>query len=226
MTADIQPHPAAPPSDAPANDAPANDAPANDAPASVDLAAATRAGRQFRAALGIAAGTPDGGDAGRHLARAHALVLGTPPPPTVGQSPSQDLVVVLAIAVSSLRPQHLLPVPARADMAYLPRGFVVSPPASAGAVRYLAAPPRPVSHTAARPAHRLQEAVRPAGSAVTVRLDHTCPPGDDPPGTDATVTGTALCGLLHEDRSLRADYRTLTSTPSARNERRRGRRTR
>jgi len=204
MTADIQPHLAGPPSDAPASDA----------PVSVDLPAATRAGRQFLAALGIATGTPDGRDAGRQLARAYAMVLGTePPPPTVEQSPSQDLAVVPATAVWSLCPQHLLPIPARANVGYLPRGYVVSAPALARALRYLAAPPQQVSHIAARLAHWLQEAVRPAGSAVTVRLDHTCPPGNDPPGTDAAVAGTALRGRLREIAASEPKFAPLPARP-------------
>jgi GTP cyclohydrolase I len=183
------------------------------APAGVDLSAAARAGHEFLAALGVPTDTLDGGDAGWQLAHAYATVLVTAPPaPTVQRWPNQDLMVLPAVSVWSLCPEHLLPISGRADVGYLPRGLVIPPPMLAEALRYLAAPPQPVSRLAGQLADWVQAAVRPAGCGVTVRLDHTCPSDTDPPGTQPNVTSTALRGLLRDDRSIRTEFLTLTST--------------
>ncbi|PKV99879.1 GTP cyclohydrolase I [Amycolatopsis echigonensis] len=191
--------------------------PRDEATGSIDLSAAAEAATAFLAALGLPDDASVRGDAGWRLARTYATVLATEPPPPATEhldADGGDLVVIPAITLGTLCPDHLLPITALARVGYLPDRLVAPTPIIADAMRYLAAPPQSVARLAGRLADWLHAATHAHGVGVTVQVEHTCPLPPGPSAADVTGVGTALRGRVRDDPAIRAELLSLTNVPA------------
>ncbi|WP_163511563.1 GTP cyclohydrolase I FolE [Fodinicola acaciae] len=174
-----------------------------------DLAAATRAARDFLAALGVSCDNPGMRKSPQRMAEAYAAMI-TARPFEMTTFPNDErydeLVVVKSIPVQSVCEHHLLPFVGLAHVGYLPADRILGLSKFARVVEMFAHRPQVQERLTQQIARWLDDQLAPKGVGVVIEAEHMCMTlrGVRAPGT---VTRTsAVFGVIRDIPESRAEF--------------------
>ena len=121
-------------------------------------------------------------------------------------SDTDEMVVVSNIELYSLCEHHLLPFIGHAHVAYLPRGKVIGLSKVARIVDMYARRLQIQEKMTSEIANAIDEVLKPQGVGVVIEAEHSCMTlrGVDVPG--ASLTTSALLGVVRDDHRTREEF--------------------
>lgn len=175
----------------------------------VDLATATRAARDFLAALGVPCDTESTERTPRRMAEAYAAMLTSRPfeATTFPNDEAYDeLVVVRSIPVQSVCEHHFLPFTGVAHVGYLPGSRIVGLSKLARVVEMYATRPQVQERLTQQIADWVDLHLDPQGVGVVIEAEHACMTLRGVQVAGTTTSTSALRGQLRESPASRAEF--------------------
>lgn len=175
----------------------------------VDLATATRAARDFLAALGVPCDTESTERTPRRMAEAYAAMLTSRPfeATTFPNDEAYDeLVVVRSIPVQSVCEHHFLPFTGVAHVGYLPGSRIVGLSKLARVVEMYARRPQVQERLTQQIADWIDLHLDPQGVGVVIEAEHACMTLRGVQVAGTTTSTSALRGQLRESPASRAEF--------------------
>ncbi|WP_332661789.1 GTP cyclohydrolase I FolE [Aeromicrobium sp.] len=175
----------------------------------VDLATATRAARDFLAALGVPCDTESTERTPRRMAEAYAAMLTSRPfeATTFPNDEAYDeLVVVRSIPVQSVCEHHFLPFTGVAHVGYLPGSRIVGLSKLARVVEMYARRPQVQERLTQQIADWVDLHLDPQGVGVVIEAEHACMTLRGVQVAGTTTSTSALRGQLRESPASRAEF--------------------
>ena len=175
----------------------------------VGLPAATRAAREFLAALGVSCDSPSMEKSPQRMAEAYAAML-TARPFEMTTFPNDEgydeLIVVKALPVRSVCEHHLLPFVGVAHVGYIPGDRIVGLSKIARVVEMFARRPQVQERLTKQVANWLDLHLSPKGVGVVVEAEHMCMTLRGVQAAGAVTKTSALSGVIKEVPHSRAEF--------------------
>jgi GTP cyclohydrolase I len=185
--------------------------------AAPDLAAATRALRQFLVAFGIDVSDESVRETPARMAQAYAELL-TPQEFSLTTFPNDEgydeLVVARDVGFTSVCEHHMLPFVGRATVGYLPGARIVGLSKIARAVELFARRPQVQERMTIGIARWLDQHLKPRGVGTVITAEHMCMTMRGVGARGAETVTSALLGTLRDDARSRAEFLALARHPA------------
>ena len=126
-------------------------------------------------------------------------------------SDADDMVIVKDIELYSLCEHHLLPFVGKAHVAYLPRGKVIGLSKVARIVDMYARRLQIQENLTIQIADAIEQAVEPAGVAVTIEAEHLCMKMRGVEKQNSVMKTSVMLGTFRESQATRMEYLQLVA---------------
>ena len=126
-------------------------------------------------------------------------------------SDADDMVIVKDIELYSLCEHHLLPFVGKAHVAYLPKGKVIGLSKVARIVDMYARRLQIQENLTIQIADAIEQAVEPAGVAVTIEAEHLCMKMRGVEKQNSVMKTSVMLGAFRESQATRMEYLQLVA---------------
>ncbi len=141
-----------------------------------------------------------------YLCRGYDQDLATVVNGAVFETDNDDMVIVKDIELYSLCEHHMLPFIGKAHVAYLPQGKVIGLSKIARIVDMFARRLQIQEQLTVQIADALEEAIHPAGVAVTIEAEHLCMKMRGVEKQNSTMKTSVMLGTFRESQATRMEY--------------------
>jgi GTP cyclohydrolase I len=174
-----------------------------------DIAAATRAARDFLTALGVPCDSPSTQKSPQRMAQAYADMF-TARPFEMTTFPNDEeydeLVVVKSIPMQSICEHHLLPFVGVAHVGYLPANRILGLSKFARVVEMFARRPQVQERLTQQIARWLDDQLAPKGVGVVIEAEHTCMTLRGVRAAGTSTRTSAVLGIIRNNPASRAEF--------------------
>ncbi len=125
------------------------------------------------------------------------------------ETSNDDMVIVKDIELYSLCEHHLLPFIGKAHVAYLPKGKVIGLSKIARIVDMYARRLQIQENMTVQIADAIEEAIQPAGVAVTIEAEHLCMKMRGVEKQNSVMKTSVMLGAFRKSQATRMEYLTL-----------------
>lgn len=141
-----------------------------------------------------------------YLCRGYDQDLETVVNGAIFETDNDDMVIVKDIELYSLCEHHMLPFIGKAHVAYLPRGKVIGLSKIARIIDMFARRLQIQEQLTVQIANALEQAISPAGVAVTIEAEHLCMKMRGVEKQNSVMKTSVMLGTFRESQATRMEY--------------------